>query len=158
MSLGFQGNDPGTDLRGAGLFGLLQLLALIEYEEPLTRRLIKISHDKHQNFPFAVVSLNWSGTVMQVLREGKIYREINRSNDLFRTCNELHASIYYAFLLKWKNEKLSILHFGDVRRDLSTKVLANPMSFIKRFRVSKQSPSNSSMTTSNMDFKVASGS
>jgi hypothetical protein len=42
--LGFQGDDPATDLRSAGLLGALQLAALPEQHPGLARALLELSH------------------------------------------------------------------------------------------------------------------
>jgi hypothetical protein len=42
--LGFQGDDPATDLRTSGLLGALQLAALPEQHPALARALLELSH------------------------------------------------------------------------------------------------------------------
>lgn len=50
--IGFQGTDPGTDLRGVGMLGLLQLLYLSNTPHliPLARDIYRVSVDDQQNF------------------------------------------------------------------------------------------------------------
>lgn len=43
-ALGFQGDDPATDLRGAGVLGLLQLLYLQQHDAAAAGRLYSLSH------------------------------------------------------------------------------------------------------------------
>ena len=47
-AVGFQGSDPSTDVRGAGLLGLLLLLAFVQQRQPLANQLFKLSTDAHQ--------------------------------------------------------------------------------------------------------------
>ena len=47
-AVGFQGNDPSTDVRGAGMFGLLLLLAFVQQRHALANQLFKLSTDAHQ--------------------------------------------------------------------------------------------------------------
>ena len=47
-AVGFQGNDPSTDVRGAGMLGLLLLLAFVQQRQPLASQLFKLSTDAHQ--------------------------------------------------------------------------------------------------------------
>jgi ELMO domain-containing protein len=47
-ALGFQGKDPATDLRGAGLFGLVQWLFFLKTHRPLLLRIFKLSKDDVQ--------------------------------------------------------------------------------------------------------------
>ncbi|XP_015686228.1 ELMO domain-containing protein 3-like, partial [Protobothrops mucrosquamatus] len=48
--LGFQGMDPGTDLRGAGLLGLMQTLYFVMDSRilPVAREIFKLSHHEVQ--------------------------------------------------------------------------------------------------------------
>ncbi|PSN55502.1 hypothetical protein C0J52_02582 [Blattella germanica] len=68
--IGFQGTDPGTDLRGVGMLGLLQLLYLANSPHliPLARDIYRASVDENQNFPLAVMSLNMTRIALVALR------------------------------------------------------------------------------------------
>lgn len=46
--VGFQGNDPGTDLRGSGMFGLLQIVAFLKSSTTLLTRIFALSRDERQ--------------------------------------------------------------------------------------------------------------
>jgi hypothetical protein len=41
--VGFQGDDPATDLRGCGLFGLLQLLYLPHHDAAAAKKIVELS-------------------------------------------------------------------------------------------------------------------
>lgn len=71
-----QGTDPGTDLRGVGMLGLLQLLYLSNTPHliPLARDIYRVSVDEQQNFPLAVMSLNMTRIALQALRRGELNR------------------------------------------------------------------------------------
>jgi hypothetical protein len=42
-SIGFQGDDPATDLRGVGMLGLLQLLYLHHHSPAAAQKLYQLS-------------------------------------------------------------------------------------------------------------------
>eukprot|EP00798_Chlamydomonas_sp_ICE-L_P013471 gene13471-19330_t len=67
--MGWQGEDPGTDIRGAGMFGLRNLLFFAEHEEATFRRLMKKTDGQRSDweYPFAAASLNITFTLLQVL-------------------------------------------------------------------------------------------
>lgn len=70
-----QGNDPATDLRGVGLFGLLQFLYLTcDQMLPLGLKLYKVANSESQPFPLAVLSLNLTNIVLNVFNTGKLNR------------------------------------------------------------------------------------
>ncbi|XP_009333367.1 PREDICTED: ELMO domain-containing protein 3, partial [Pygoscelis adeliae] len=69
--LGFQGADPGTDLRGTGMLGLMQMLYFVMDSRtlPLAQEIFKLSQHETQNFPFCIMSVNITRIVIQALRE-----------------------------------------------------------------------------------------
>jgi hypothetical protein len=76
--LGFQGSDPGTDLRSTGMFGLLQILYVLEYFPVLAGTMYAVSTSPVREFPFALVAFNFSGVVMDVLKERGLHDHIHR--------------------------------------------------------------------------------
>lgn len=92
------GTDPSTDLRGVGILGLLQLHYLVTEwglpDDQLTT-ILQLSQDPQQvygsfkllidlpypqNFPFAVVGLNFTSLIVTKLRSGELngYGSLNR--------------------------------------------------------------------------------
>ncbi|ESO86310.1 hypothetical protein LOTGIDRAFT_176910, partial [Lottia gigantea] len=69
--IGFQGSDPGTDLRGVGILGLVQLLYFLQHTKygQIARDIYKLSLHPTQNFPFCVMGINISRICLQSLRE-----------------------------------------------------------------------------------------
>lgn len=70
--IGFQGNDPATDLRGVGMLGLLHPLFLVSTPElfPFGIKVFKISLKEDQNFPFMVLSINLTRIAYDILMDG----------------------------------------------------------------------------------------
>jgi hypothetical protein len=67
--LGFQGSDPATDLRGAGMLGLFQLMYFVRYYNELALKIFRFSHTRDtadENFPFCLISFKFTGICMQV--------------------------------------------------------------------------------------------
>ncbi|KAF2359660.1 ELMO domain [Trinorchestia longiramus] len=82
--IGFQGSDPSTDLRGVGLLGLVQMVALVggEQSQHLAADVFALSHDQHSQFPLMVLCLNVTRIALQALREGCL----NKSEPLLLRC------------------------------------------------------------------------
>ncbi|CBH15643.1 ELMO/CED-12 family, putative [Trypanosoma equiperdum] len=83
--LGFQGSDPATDLRSTGLFGLLQLVFLLEYYRAFGFRLwdtcIKKGEDGDNVFeelPFVLIGFNFTGVVLDQLKDTRTHAEMMR--------------------------------------------------------------------------------
>ncbi len=113
--IGFQGVDPATDLRGAGLFGLVQWLYMLKTYKPLMLRILRLSKDELQNFPLAVVSFNFTGLALQAVREGKLYSVMRKRGAVLPVVHELYMSLMYTFYLTWKKKRYTIMNFGPLK-------------------------------------------
>lgn len=130
---GFQGTDPGTDLRGVGMLGPLQMVYLLEYYRPLSVKIYALSRDEHQNFPWAVVSLNITGVGMQIVRQGKLHRLFRKAKSVFSIVMLLHCALFYEFYLMWKNNGSTIMDFSATRALLARRASDNPAKIILKF-------------------------
>lgn len=131
--IGFQGNDPSTDLRGVGIFGLLQLLYFTSKPEleTLKKQIYKLSQHKTQNFPFCVMGLNLSKLVLQSLREDKLNRLCNKREDLVSLVNDVFVASYYKVYHIWKNQNKTIVDSGFVLKDVENQLRKSPQNLIK---------------------------
>uniref|UniRef100_A0AC34FIW4 ELMO domain-containing protein n=1 Tax=Panagrolaimus sp. ES5 TaxID=591445 RepID=A0AC34FIW4_9BILA len=75
-NVGFQGEDPASDLRGVGMLGLCQLLFLSSnaLSPQLALQLFELSIDKVHHFPLAVVGLNFTQYILEHVKEGRLNR------------------------------------------------------------------------------------
>jgi len=71
QDIGFQGNDPGTDLRGVGLFGMLLLLRLTA-KTSLVERMFAQSSGETTNFPFCTCLLTLAKSTLALLKDGSL--------------------------------------------------------------------------------------
>ncbi|GFS05604.1 ELMO domain-containing protein 3-like [Elysia marginata] len=119
--IGFQGRDPATDLRGAGMLALLHLLFFLRDPgtKDLARDVYKLSLHPTQNFPFCVMGINLSRICIQVLREEIYNREINKRKDVIATVNNIYAALYLHLYKLWKQGK-TISDSGFVLKDVET--------------------------------------
>jgi len=150
--IGFQGNDPSTDLRGCGMLGLLTTLHFVTSSntKTLASNIYQLSRHEIQNFPFCVMSINITRISLQVLRSGKINKECNQrlkqrqkskqkyTNDIDLTVydvfQELYESIFYKLYTVWKNEGKTMTESGFVIRDIETLAKQKPMDLLKNYR------------------------
>uniref|UniRef100_A0A8R1Y7S5 ELMO domain-containing protein n=1 Tax=Pristionchus pacificus TaxID=54126 RepID=A0A8R1Y7S5_PRIPA len=114
QTVGFQGTDPSTDLRGVGILGLLQLHYLVTEwglpDDQLTT-ILQLSQDPQQNFPFAVVGLNFTSLIVTKLRSGELNGLANVNNSFLETINGIYRGCYIAFYRDWKSTAKSIIDF-----------------------------------------------
>lgn len=121
-ALGFQGADPGSDLRGVGMLGALQLLALAERHNSLARALLAVarthSHGGSDPFPLAATLLNITRFVFTVLVDGdgrdgdsdsdgaheprsQLATMCNASGSVLDTANNVYAAAAFVLLNTW---------------------------------------------------------
>jgi hypothetical protein len=75
ITLGFQGSDPGTDFRGMGLLGMQQLVYFSQTRSTTALMILDESwNPDRQYFPFAVVGINITAFVLELLQETRLHQ------------------------------------------------------------------------------------
>ncbi len=67
MDIGFQGLDPSTDFRGAGLFGLKQLYHFVFTDSVRAQEVYDVATSKDKWYFFAVAGINITGRLIQII-------------------------------------------------------------------------------------------
>ncbi|XP_060587422.1 uncharacterized protein LOC132742945 [Ruditapes philippinarum] len=114
--IGFQGTDPATDLRGAGILGVVNLLHILKDGKvhQLASDIYRLSLHPTQNFPFCVMGINLSRITLQVLREGLLNKECNRRHEVVCVVNDFYAGLYLHLYQIWKGQGKTISDSGFV--------------------------------------------
>ncbi|XP_077662107.1 ELMO domain-containing protein 3 isoform X1 [Eretmochelys imbricata] len=135
--LGFQGMDPGTDLRGTGLLGLMQILYFVMDSRtlPLARDVFKLSQHESQNFPFCVMSINITRIVIQALREEHLSRECNRRQQVIAVLNDLYVATSLRLYVIWKTQQKTISDSGFVLKDLEAFAKKKPKQLLRYLEI-----------------------
>ena len=107
--IGFQGNNPETDIRGTGLFGLLQVLYFVEKYPKLAQRYFLLSIDNIQRFPLVVVMFGFTALAAEALREGRLTTLCNKQGNVIDIMNLFFAGAFNRFMKRWEKEKLTII-------------------------------------------------
>ncbi|KAK4325033.1 hypothetical protein Pmani_004344 [Petrolisthes manimaculis] len=117
--IGFQGTDPATDLRGAGLLGLVQALYLLTHDPllPLAREVYQLSHHPTCQFPLMVLSINVTGISLQALREGHLNKECNSRGNVRHVLNQFFTATLFHIFWIWKTECKTIKDSGFIIKD-----------------------------------------
>ena len=119
-ALGFQGADPGSDLRGVGMLGALQLLAFAERHNSLARALLAVARTHSRGgsdpFPLAATLLNITRFIFTVLVDGdgadagagaekdarsQLATMCNASGSVLDTANNVYAAAAFVLLNTW---------------------------------------------------------
>uniref|UniRef100_A0AC35TNK3 Calmodulin n=1 Tax=Rhabditophanes sp. KR3021 TaxID=114890 RepID=A0AC35TNK3_9BILA len=73
-----------------------------------------LSLDKTQNFPFAVVGLNFTNIIIQRLRTGKLDQLADKEKTYFSVVNGIYRGVWLMFYRIWKSRNCTIKDFGHV--------------------------------------------
>ncbi|NXL54843.1 ELMD3 protein, partial [Podilymbus podiceps] len=160
--LGFQGADPGTDLRGTGMLGLMQMLYFVMDSRtlPLAHEIFKLSQHETQarpptsfacslrprppNFPFCIMSVNITRIVVQALREERLSRECNRRQQVIAVLNDLYAAAFLRLYRLWKWQHKTIADSGFLLKELELSAKKKPKQLLKSLEayVSRSPPAD----------------
>ncbi|XP_073181546.1 ELMO domain-containing protein 3 isoform X3 [Lepidochelys kempii] len=129
--------DPGTDLRGTGLLGLMQILYFVMDSQtlPLARDVFKLSQHESQNFPFCVMSINITRIVIQALREEHLSRECNRRQQVIAVLNDLYVATSLRLYVIWKTQQKTISDSGFVLKDLEAFAKKKPKQLLRYLEI-----------------------
>ena len=131
--IGFQGNNPETDIRDAGLFGLLQIIYFVKTFPDLAKRFFLLSLDPIQVFPFAVVLLSFTALTAEALREGRLTTMCNERKSVVKVMNLFYAAAFTRFMLRWDKEKLTIINRDAAATENKTYCKENARRLVDQF-------------------------
>ena len=118
--IGFQGNDPATDLRGAGMLGLVNLFDFVT--SPIACQIalciLKLSRDVTQRFPMCALSMSLTAIVISLLRDGKLSKICNSRGMVFSVVNDAYKALFYKLYCVWKYQHKTIWDSGHVLHEL----------------------------------------
>ncbi|XP_039242319.1 ELMO domain-containing protein 3 isoform X1 [Pipra filicauda] len=131
--LGFQGVDPGTDLRGTGMLGLMQILFFVLDSRTLSlaREIFQLSQHETQNFPFCIMSVNITRIVIQALREERLSRECNRRQQVIGVLNDLYAAAFLQLFRLWKRQCGTVADAGSFLKELELSTKKKPRQLLR---------------------------
>ncbi|XP_075254152.1 ELMO domain-containing protein 2-like [Convolutriloba macropyga] len=120
-TLGFQGDDPVTDLRGMGMLGLSNLVYFATNHPESAKQLLIRSHNPTIGCSVAITGIDLTNLCYQFLLFGTLkyvfyYQEGDITCDL-ATYQETFAKVFQCFDSFWIESKPeSIMDYGNIRR------------------------------------------
>ncbi|KAH0795636.1 hypothetical protein GPJ56_000515 [Histomonas meleagridis] len=109
QTIGFQSNNPITDLRGAGILGLLLPMQLFAKYKSMGQKVIETSRLPGQNFPLMTVLIVYTSAAIQAAQTKHIL-----SGNSFESCWDKMTMFYIGAIetlcKEWKNEYCDIEH------------------------------------------------
>ena len=137
QDVGFQGVDPGENLKKVGFFGIMQLISFLDQSQALAVEIFNYSRDGSHKFPFAAVSMNLTEATLNSLHGGYLTKLCKKQDQVFVTLNNYHMAIFYRFFNVWKAQTSS--QIAPVIRDVESYAKKHPKVVIADFLAYMQS-------------------
>ncbi|GBG72651.1 hypothetical protein CBR_g12225 [Chara braunii] len=131
-TIGFQGKDPATDLRGCGMLALLQLLYEVEDNAENMGCIYRLSLDGTHGFPLSIISINITKWALESLRAGTLSKEINKQNSVVNVINQFHKGAFHDFYNRWKNGGMTMLQSGYLLKEVEEASMKRPSATLGR--------------------------
>ncbi|CAG5094725.1 Oidioi.mRNA.OKI2018_I69.XSR.g13813.t1.cds [Oikopleura dioica] len=126
QKIGFQGNDPATDLRGVGVFGLWLLLRLSE--DSVVKKSFSQSCTKSpDSYPFCTCMMTLCKATMTLAKEGALNKYIEEKT-IEDVTYHVFRQIFISFECEYsKSEEKGVLAAGEISR----KIDKNPKKYVR---------------------------
>ena len=107
--IGFQGSNPGTDLRGAGMLTVLQTVWLDTNAKSEILRAAKASAVR--SLPVMIVSINITVLCAAALGKGDLDKLCKRHGSAWTAVNELFKEIWHVLCERWNRGDVGLINF-----------------------------------------------
>jgi len=134
--IGFQGDKPATDLRGAGMLGVLHALFLARMRPEVCCDAVAYRPEgSGTEFPLMVISLNMTQLVLTALRSGALDRVLRsrKTGSVNGTACTLYAALMVDCWTQWKARGLGVENFSKLKDDLAILVQRRPSKLLRTF-------------------------
>uniref|UniRef100_A0A7S1THW9 ELMO domain-containing protein n=1 Tax=Compsopogon caeruleus TaxID=31354 RepID=A0A7S1THW9_9RHOD len=115
--IGFQGRDPCTDFRGAGVLGLIQLCYFAKHRPDSARRMLREPPMEAARYPFCCCGLNITASLSDLITQDKLSRWLygKRASEVVSAFHDFYCDTFELFHARWVASKpQNILSFPPV--------------------------------------------
>lgn len=123
QNIGFQSNDPRTDIRGTGMLGVLQILWFAENYPNTLKAIYAHSLTKDYEFPLAIKLFEFSALVLSQLKTKKIFYACNEHSSVFLACNKVYACLVIDYMKGYIQQKLTLLKMDSLNKQQKANLL-----------------------------------
>lgn len=116
IQIGFQRNDPKTDVRASGILGLINVLYLLE-KYPLTmKKAYHHSLKEPNDFPFILKLLEVTTKVIKLTKSCKAYALYNRQKNVLEAQAQLVGVMFFKQMSVYIPLSAKIEHFSELNK------------------------------------------
>ena len=137
LEIGFQRSNPGTDLRGAGMLAILQMVWLVEEDAALKAALLRCNSDAdsnkgNHNFPIMAISVNISVQSVNALADGKLDNVCKHYRSAWTAVNTLFRTMWTILCEKQQMHQIELVNFTKQLQQICKDALKRVRREIKR--------------------------
>jgi hypothetical protein len=132
--LGFQSDDPITDLRATGMLGLLMPLQLFAKFQTLGQKVLRVSRLADQDFPLMIVLILFTSAAIEAAGMTRVLK----TGDSFVSCWEemalLFAGMVADLCVQWEQDACDYQHDFQRFDRIANRAKSRPMEAVQRGR------------------------
>ena len=149
-SIGFQNDDPVTDLRATGMMGLLLPMQLFAKFEALGKKLLTTSRTKEQEFPMMVVLISFVRTTLEVVGTTQLLSGCDSVFACWDVMGRFFAGMVDELCDVWKRDICDLEH--DFRRfdEIAASAKSRPLATVRRGREAEEKNVQTSALTAQL--------
>ena len=140
QDIGFQATDPKTDIRGAGMFGVVQMLYMVTTFGVAMEAILQRSQHEKYEFPLAVKMFEFSVIILKLLRQGKLTAWCNSEKDVWNVANQAFSATFFMFIHQYIIESHDISTLAHVNAQIVTQLMKGKVQhYLSEFKFEGQS-------------------
>lgn len=131
QTIGFQSDDPITDLRATGMMGLLLPLNLFSRFKSLSKFLIETSKLPEQDFPIMVVLISYTKESIDMAGTSNLLESGTNFEECWDQMALYFAGMVFTLCMEWRNEMLDFTHDFHRFNQIANRAKLNPSSMVE---------------------------
>ena len=125
--IGFQGNDPTSDLRSTGLLGLLFPFMLFSKYPKIAADILSAAHAPGKEFPMMIVLIACTDASINVGLKTDLLQRAHNAQEGFEVLGLFFAGIVAKIAKQWINKKLNFVNHYSVFDEIVQKCSLDPV-------------------------------
>lgn len=152
--IGFSGADPADDLEGVGIFGLIELIYLLDNDTSLARDIYRYTKQATPPIPLCTLSFQITQIALSALKDGSLTKLANKREQIIVVVNDFYTATFYHYYTMWKAHGTIVFDSSALitsARDYACKhvpvILKNYADYQSKKQTSRQAPPSLIETT-----------
>ena len=142
-AIGFSGADPADDLEGVGMFGLAQLIYLLDNNISLAREIFRYTKQATLSIQFCNLSFQVTQIALSALRGSFLTKLANKREQVFVVMNDFYTATFYHYYMMWKSPRMAMLDSSTLIRSVSDYACKNARDVLRNYHDYQSKKENS---------------